>query len=67
MFTRSKYETPDMIEQQRLLARTAALVDDGTLRTTVTKTIEGFTADGLREAHRDVETGRMTGKVVVTR
>jgi len=67
MFTRSKFETPDMIEQQRLLARTAALVDDGTLRTTVTRTIEGFTADGLREAHRDVETGRMTGKVVVTR
>jgi zinc-binding alcohol dehydrogenase family protein len=67
MFTRSMFETPDMIEQQRLLARTAALVDDGTLRTTVTKTIEGFTAEGLREAHRDVETGRMTGKVVVTR
>jgi len=67
MFTRSKFETPDMIEQQRLLARTAALVDAGTLRTTVTRTIEGFTADGLREAHRDVETGRMTGKVVVTR
>lgn len=67
MFTRSMFETPDMIEQQRLLARTAALVDDGTLRTTVTKTVEGFTAEGLREAHRDVETGRMTGKVVVTR
>ena len=67
MFTRSKFETPDMIEQQRLLATTASLVDDGTLRTTVTKTIEGLTAEGLREAHRDVETGRMTGKVVVTR
>lgn len=67
MFTRSKFETPDMIEQQRLLATTAGLVDDGTLRTTLTKSIEGFTAEGLREAHRDVETGRMTGKVVVTR
>jgi NADPH:quinone reductase len=67
MFTRSMFETPDMIEQQRLLARTAALVDDGALRTTVTKTIGEFSAAGLREAHRDVETGRMTGKVAVTR
>jgi len=67
MFTRSMYETPDMIEQQRLLAETARLVDDGTLRTTVTKTIADFSAAGLREAHRDVESGRMIGKVVVTR
>lgn len=67
MFTRPRFETPDMIEQQRLLAATAQLVDQGTLRTTVTKTIEDFSAAGLREAHRDVESGRMTGKVVITR
>jgi NADPH:quinone reductase len=67
MFTRSMYETPDMIEQQRLLAASAGLVDDGVLRTTVTKTIGDFSAAGLREAHRDVESGRMTGKVVVAR
>lgn len=67
MFTRAMFETPDMIEQQRLLARTAELVDQRTLRTTVTKTITGFSAAGLIEAHRDVESGRMTGKVVVTR
>lgn len=67
MFTRPVFETPDMIEQQRLLAATAGLVDDGTLRTTVTKTIEDFSAAGLREANRDVKAGRMTGKVVVTR
>jgi zinc-binding alcohol dehydrogenase family protein len=67
MFTRAMFETPDMIEQQRLLARTAELVDQGTLRTTVTKTITDFSAAGLIEAHRDVESGRMTGKVVVTR
>lgn len=67
MFTRSMFETPDMIEQQRLLARAAALVDEGTLRTTVTRTIDDFSAAGLRAAHRDVGSGRMTGKVVVTR
>lgn len=67
MFTRSMFETPDMIEQQKLLARTAQLVDEGVLRTTLTKTIADFSPAGLQEAHRDVESGRMTGKVVVTR
>lgn len=67
MFTRAMYETPDMIEQQRLLARTADLVDRGVLSTTVTKTITDLSAAGLTEAHRDVESGRMTGKVVLTR
>ena len=67
MFTRAMFQTPDMIAQQHLLAATADLVDRGVLRTTVTKTIDDFSAAGLAEAHRDVESGRMTGKVVVTR
>jgi len=67
MFTRAMYETPDMIEQQRLLTTAAELVDNAVLRSTVTKTIRDFSAAGLREAHADVESGRMTGKVVVTR
>lgn len=67
MFTRPMFETPDMIEQQRLLTTAADLVDRGVLRTTVTRTIEDFSSAGLKEAHRAVESGRMTGKVVVTR
>ncbi|BBX09629.1 zinc-binding alcohol dehydrogenase family protein [Mycolicibacterium aichiense] len=67
MFTRSMYETPDMIAQQRLLAEVAAMVDRRELRSTVTETITDFSAAGLCEAHRLVESGRMTGKVVVTR
>ncbi|HKV22302.1 MAG TPA: zinc-binding alcohol dehydrogenase family protein [Mycobacterium sp.] len=67
MFTRSMYETPDMISQQRLLTAVAGLVDDGVLRSTVTRIIDDFSAAGIREAHRDVESGRMTGKVVVSR
>lgn len=66
MFTRPLFEY-DMTYQQQLLIRTAQLVDKGTIRSTVTKTIDGFDAAGLREAHRDVESGRMVGKVVVTR
>ena len=66
MFTRSLFGY-DMIAQQRLLAETARLVDTGVLRSTVTKTVTGIDAAGLTEAHRDVESGRMIGKVVVAR
>ncbi|MGY1858103.1 zinc-binding alcohol dehydrogenase family protein [Modestobacter sp. SYSU DS0290] len=67
MFTRSLYGTQDLAEQSRILAETAALVDAGRVRTTLTTTIEDFSAAGLREAHRLLETGRTVGKVVVHR
>lgn len=57
----------DIAAQQRLLADAADLVDRGELRTTLTTAIDGFTAANLREAHRMVESGRMVGKVVVSR
>jgi NADPH2:quinone reductase len=66
MFTRSMFGH-DMAAQQRLLTRAAELVDTGVLRTTVTKSIPSFDAAGLTEAHRDVESGAMIGKVVVHR
>ncbi len=64
MFTKPLFGLPG---QQELLAATAQLVDDGIIRSTVTKTIEDFSADGLRAAHTAVESGRMVGKVVVRR
>lgn len=67
MFTRSLFGTPDLAEQARILQETAALVDAGRVRTTLTTAIEDFSAAGLREAHRLVETGRTVGKVVVHR
>ncbi len=67
MFTRSMFETPDMIEQKHLLARFAALIDDGRIRPTATEYIADFSAAGLRRAHALVESGRMIGKVVVHR
>jgi NADPH:quinone reductase len=67
MFTRSLFETPDMIEQKHILARVAALVDGGRIRSTVRERIADFSAAGIRRAHELVESGRMTGKVVVHR
>ena len=65
MFTRSMYQTPDMIEQQRLLASIAKLIDEGQLVTTVNEVIRPINAKNLRKAHAMVEQGNTIGKVVL--
>lgn len=65
MFTRSAFQTPDMVKQHELLEKVSALVEAGTVRTTLTSTLSPFTAEQLRAAHAQVESGRMLGKVVV--
>lgn len=65
MFTRSMYETQDMIEQHRLLNEVARLADEGLVRTTVTETLSPINAANLRKAHALLETGSTIGKVVL--
>jgi zinc-binding alcohol dehydrogenase family protein len=65
MFTRSTFETRDMIGQHDLLCEVARLVDDGLVRTTATQELGPIDAASLRRAHALVESGRMRGKVVV--
>ena len=65
MFTRSLYQTADMIEQHRLLDRVANLVDDGRVRATTTKTLRPINAENLRAAHQLIETTRTAGKIVL--
>ncbi len=65
MFTRSMYQTADMIEQHRLLNMVADLVDAGKIQTTLTKRLSPITAANLRKAHELVEKGTMIGKVVL--
>ncbi|MBP4041483.1 zinc-binding alcohol dehydrogenase family protein [Aeromonas sp. SrichE-2G] len=65
MFTRSLFQTPDMIEQHHLLGRVATLVEEGVLKTTLTKTLPALTPATLAEAHRELEAGRMIGKLVI--
>lgn len=66
MFTRSMYQTADMIEQQRLLNRVADLIDEGELVTTVSNLIQPINAENLRKAHAMIEQGDAIGKVVLT-
>lgn len=65
MYTRSMYQTPDMIEQHRLLNTVADLVDAGKIQSTLTQRLSPITAENLRKAHALVEKGNMIGKVVL--
>jgi len=66
MFTRSTYQTDDMIEQHHILNRVADLLDEGVLQTTVTQTLQGLTADTLKQAHAQLESGTTIGKLVIS-
>ncbi|GAA4725343.1 zinc-binding alcohol dehydrogenase family protein [Brevibacillus fulvus] len=65
MFTRSMFQTPDMIEQHNLLNEVAKLIDSGIIRSTMTKKLEPINAANLRKAHAMLETGRTVGKIVL--
>lgn len=65
MFARAMHQTPDMIEQHRLLTWVATEIDAGRIRTTVSEVISPINAANLREAHRLVETGQAKGKIVL--
>lgn len=65
MYTRSLFETPDMQEQHVLLNRIAALIDAGTLKTTVDEHFGTINAANLRRAHALLESGTAKGKIVL--
>lgn len=65
MFTRSLFQTADMIEQHNLLNEVSRLVDAGTLRTTLAETVGTINAENLKKAHAMVESGRTRGKLVL--
>lgn len=65
MYTRSLFETPDMIEQHKLLNRVAGLIDSGTLKTTVGEHFGTINASNLRRAHELLESGKAKGKIVL--
>ncbi len=65
MFSRSLFQTPDMDEQGKTLDKVAELVDAGALAPTRYESYGKITAENLRRAHADVETGHTHGKVVL--
>ncbi|MYL33617.1 zinc-binding alcohol dehydrogenase family protein [Pontibacillus yanchengensis] len=65
MFTRSLFQTEDMIEQHTILSHVAKLIDEGDIKTTLTQTLTGLNTRNLRQAHATLESGKMIGKLVV--
>ena len=66
MFTRSLFDTPDKIAQQRLLNEAAALVDAGVLQTTLQQHYGRINAANLQSAHALLESGGSRGKLVLS-
>jgi zinc-binding alcohol dehydrogenase family protein len=65
MFTRSSFQTSDMIAQHRLLDDVAGLIDQGVLRTTLDQTFGAINAANLKRAHALLESGKSRGKIVL--
>ncbi|HGH5977808.1 TPA: zinc-binding alcohol dehydrogenase family protein [Kluyvera georgiana] len=65
MFTRSMFETRDMIAQHQLLSEVATLIDNQVIKTTLGEHYGAITAENLQKAHVQLETGRAVGKIVL--
>ncbi|WIW43778.1 zinc-binding alcohol dehydrogenase family protein [Bradyrhizobium sp. 62B] len=65
MFTRSSFQTPDMIAQHHLLNDVSDLIDKGVLRTTLDQTFGTINAANLKRAHALLESGKSRGKIVL--
>lgn len=65
MFTRPRFQTPDMVEQHRLLNSVAEWLDTGKLRGTLKETLSPINGANLRKAHERLESGTMIGKLVL--
>jgi zinc-binding alcohol dehydrogenase family protein len=66
MYTRSLFQTDDILEQHKLLTETARLVEQGIIKTTLQQNLGQINAENLIKAHRLVESGKAIGKVVLT-
>lgn len=65
MFARSMHQMDDIEKQHELLNRVSALIDDGTLISTVTNNLGKMSAETLKVAHEQQESGRVIGKNVL--
>lgn len=65
MYTRSMFGTEDIARQHEILNHIADLLDGGTLQSTLTTTLEGLSAEHLKQAHKMQESGTCIGKTVI--
>ncbi|HCD06902.1 MAG TPA: zinc-binding alcohol dehydrogenase family protein [Lactobacillus sp.] len=66
MYSKSYYQTSDMITQHQILNHISHLLDEGTIKSTINKKLSPINVDKLKMAHQLVETNHMVGKVVIS-
>lgn len=65
MFTRSMFQTEDIIVQHELLNEVAKLVDEGTIQTTANESFGTISVENLKKGHALLESGKSKGKIVL--
>lgn len=66
MFTRPRHATDDLARQGEILAAVAERIDAGQLRTSLRHTLGPISAETLRQAHVQLESGRTIGKLALS-
>jgi zinc-binding alcohol dehydrogenase family protein len=65
MFTKSMYQTSDMIQQHNLLNKVSKWIDTKKLKTTMNYCFEPINAENLKVAHKMIESRKVIGKIVL--
>ena len=65
MFTRSMFQTSDMLQQRELLQSVANLIDQGHIKTTLGENFGTINAENLKRAHAHIESNQAVGKIVL--
>ncbi|MDX2368741.1 MAG: zinc-binding alcohol dehydrogenase family protein [Colwellia sp.] len=65
MFTRSMFNTKDIIVQHQILNKVSELIDQGHIQTTAGKNLGTINAKNLIAAHKEIESGKSIGKIVL--
>ncbi|MEM7698028.1 MAG: zinc-binding alcohol dehydrogenase family protein [Verrucomicrobiota bacterium] len=66
MFTRSMFETDDILEQRRILTQVAELIDAGKIVVTANDHLSPINTENVLEGHRRLEAGRSIGKLTLS-
>ena len=66
MFTRSMFQTDDMIAQHHILRRIAEWVDAGKIIATANHSLGSINAGNILAGHRQLESGSTIGKIVLS-
>ncbi len=65
MFTRSMFQTDDLIKQHKLLNRVSELIDQQQIVSIATQQLSPINIDNITQAHQLIKQGDMIGKLVI--